>query len=364
MGGWFVATGPALTHSTTNYEPRTINGRRSLPRRHPRPVPESRNRLCIPPMLAKIGTESDLDLPDYLFEPKLDGIRAICRKQGKRLTFFNRHCVDITDKYPEFDFADAISEDDVLLDGEIVLYDADGNPDFPGLMKRHQRLSANRGTAVRALRYAAFDVMRSGGKDVSDLPLVDRKALLDTLVTRAPHLEKTIYTPDGRKLWDAITRRNLEGVIAKRSDGRYESGKRTGSWVKIKSFQTIDCVVVGFSSDRRAVSALGAALYDEEGRLRFIGKVGTGFTDAETRRLRKLLDARRIDEAPAEGIPRTYRDLLWVRPELVCELRYLEIGSQGMMRNPSYLGLRDDKAPEECTIDQLRTAGGGEGVRG
>lgn len=305
-------------------------------------------------MLAKIGKEPDLDRPDHYFEPKLDGIRAICRKHGGRLTFYNRHCVDITAKYPEFDFADSIDGDDVLLDGEIVLYDASGNPDFSALMKRHQRLaSGNRGSSNRSLRYAAFDVMRRNGKNLVDLQLTERKKLLGETVTRERHLEKTVFTTEGRRLWEAVARRKLEGVIAKRMDGRYESGKRTGSWIKIKSFQTVDCVIVGFSSDKRTLSSLGAALYDEDGRLRFIGKVGTGFTDAETRRLRKLLDPIKTADSPAEGVPTSYRGIEWVRPELVCELRYLEIGSQGMMRNPSYLGLRDDKRPEECTMDQI-----------
>ncbi len=304
-------------------------------------------------MLAKIGTESVLDSEDHLFEPKLDGIRAICTKSGGKLAFFNRHCVEITDKYPEFDFADAIEGEDVLLDGEIVLYDASGNPSFTDLMKRHQRAGSRR-SANSSLRYAVFDVMQVDGKDLRDLPLTERKKILDQTIGKDSFLEKTIHTPKGRLLWEAVTKRRLEGVIAKRVDGRYESGKRTGSWVKIKSFQSVDCVIVGYSSDKRPVSALGLALYYDDGRLKFIGKVGTGFTDDETKRLRKLLDKLKEKSATVEGVPSTYRSLHWVRPELVCEVRYLEVGSQGMLRNPSYVGLRDDKSPEECNYDQLR----------
>ena len=305
-------------------------------------------------MLAKLGPESVLDREGYLFEPKLDGIRAICRKSGGTLRFFNRHCVEITAKYAEFDFADAIAADDVFLDGEIVLYDASGNPSFTELMKRHQRSSSRgRPASDSSLRYAVFDVMRLDGEDLSDLPLTERKKILDQTITRAPHLEKTIHTTHGRRLWDAVTKRNLEGVIAKREDGRYESGKRTGSWVKIKSFQSVDCVIVGYSAEKRDLSALGVALYDEDDSLRFMGKVGTGFTDAETKRLRKLLRPHEVSEPTARGVPSTYRNLTWVRPELVCELRFLEVGSQGMMRNPSYVALRDDKKPEECRTDQL-----------
>ena len=306
-------------------------------------------------MLAKLGAERDLDRADHIFEPKLDGIRAVCRKSGGSLQFFNRHCVEITDKYPEFDFADAIDGDEVMLDGEIVLYDASGTPNFTALMKRHQRtISRGRRSATGTVRFAAFDVMWRDGEDLCSLPLTERKEVLKDVVQRSRHLEKTIYTPDGRGLWKAITERRLEGVIAKRSDGPYESGKRTGSWLKIKSFQTLDGVIVGFTSDRRAVSSLGIALFEEDGTLRFIGKVGTGFTDAETRRLRALMDPIRVDAAPAEGVPKTYQNIEWVQPNYVCTLRYLEIGSQGMMRNPSYLTLRDDKRPEECTVDQIR----------
>lgn len=311
---------------------------------------------CIPPMLAKLGGEGDLQRENHIFEPKLDGIRSVCRKDGGRLTFYNRHCVDITSRYPEFDLSSAIDAETAAFDGEIVLYNRAGNPDFTALMRRHQRTPSGRGRAPdTSLRFVVFDIMARNGEDLCNKPLLDRKSILKETLQNAPYVEQTIYTSDGPRLWAAVSKRRLEGVIGKRADGLYEPGRRTGSWVKIKAFQTIDCVIVGYSREKRALSSLGVALFEKDGRLRFIGKVGTGFTDSEIKRLRKLLDPIRRDSAPAEGVPSSYRNIEWVEPKLVCELRFLEIGSQGMMRNPSYLRLRPDKKPQDCKVEeQLR----------
>ena len=316
--------------------------------------------MCLAPMLAKLGDEAALTREGYIYEPKLDGIRTVCRKEGDTVALFNRHCVDITRRYPELDFGSAIRADSAVLDGELVYYNAQGNPDFTALMGIHHRGGVGRKALTpKKLRYTAFDIMERDGEDLTALPLVERKKVLAEVVQPGGHLELSLFTPDGSRLWDAIKKRNLEGVVAKRADGPYEVGRRSRSWVKIKSFQTIDCVIVGFSADKRALSSLGVALFDEDETLRFIGKVGTGFTDREIKKLRGLLDPLRIETSPAEGVPASYRNIEWVKPEHTCEVRFLEIGSQGMMRNPSYLRLRPDKKPEDCRMDQVMEAAGG-----
>lgn len=303
--------------------------------------------MPIEPMLARIGMRVDLERDGYLFEPKIDGIRALCLKRDG-LRFFNRSGKDVSGRYPEFDFADALKAETCLLDGEIVLYDAQGNPDFSGLMKRHLGTGRIRLTD-RALRYAVFDILRKDAQDLTRMPLTARKTILSDTVRAHPHLELMVYTSDGPRLWSIVQQRGLEGVIAKKASSTYRAGRRSASWRKIKAFDTLDAVIVGYTSERRAISALGLGAFEGE-RLRFIGKVGTGFSTDDVETLRRLLEADRVDTASVEA-PAEYGRLAWVEPRHVCEVRYLEFGTQGMLRNPSFLRLRPDKSPEECQLE-------------
>lgn len=303
---------------------------------------------CIKPMLARIGSKADLERDGYIYEPKLDGIRATYGWEGDGYKVFNRSCRDVSARYPEFAFADALNAESGVLDGEIVLYDGNGNPDFTALMQRH--LGTGRiGKMDRAIRFGAFDILQKNGEDLTGLPLLERKAILGETVTSHPHLEIVIYTRESRKLWEFVRKRSLEGVIAKRDDAPYEVGRRTWNWIKIKSFDTIDAVIVGYTSDKRAVSSLALAVYDD-GELRFIGKVGTGLSARDVKMLREMLDAARV-ENPSFPPPDGYRDIEWVEPKHVAEVRYLEFGKQGMLRNPSFLRLRTDKSPQECLLE-------------
>lgn len=303
---------------------------------------------CKKPMLARLGSESDLELKGHIYEPKLDGIRATFVWDGSEYKIFNRSCRDVSKRYPEFAFTDALKARSGVLDGEIVLYDAKGNPDFTAVMQRH--LGTGRiGKLDRSIRYGAFDILEKDGKDLTRLPLVERKAILKKTVEKHPHLEVVVYTRESRKLWDFVRSRALEGVIAKREDAPYEVGQRSSSWMKIKAFNEIDAVIVGYTSDKRSVSALALALYDG-GELRFIGKVGTGMSMTDVKMLRELLDRDRVDKPPC-ACPAGYRDIQWVKPKHVVEVRYLEFGSQGMLRSPSFLRLRKDKSPEECLLE-------------
>ncbi len=303
---------------------------------------------CIKPMLARIGSQSDLEREGYIYEPKLDGIRATYVWDDGAFKVFNRSCRDVSARYPEFAFTDALDAENGVLDGEIVLYDETGNPDFTALMQRH--LGTGRiGRLDRAIRFGVFDILRKDGEDLTGRPLLERKSILSDMITNHPHLELVIHTRESRKLWQFVRQRSLEGVIAKRDDAKYEVGQRSRNWIKIKAFDTLDAIIVGFTSDKRAVSSLALAVYDE-GSLRFIGKVGTGLSMNDVKMLRGLLEAAAVDEPPFPA-PDGYRDIQWVEPKHVAEVRYLEFGKQGMLRNPSFLRLRTDKTPQECLLE-------------
>lgn len=305
---------------------------------------------CIKPMLARLGTRADLDRKGYLYEPKLDGIRATIAVEDGRQRVFNRSCKDVSTRYPEFEFADAVAADHCVLDGEIVFYDETGNPNFTTLMKRHLGTGRIR-TLNPAIRYAAFDVLSKDGEDLTKLPLVERKQALGEILRTHRHLESVVYTRESHKLWAFIRARALEGIVAKREDSTYVAGQRSWNWIKVKAFTTIDAVIVGFTSDKRALSALALAAYDDDGALQFIGKVGTGMSMKDVKMLRNLLEADERADPPCE-CPSGYQDVRWVEPRHVAEIRYLEFGAQGMLRSPSFLRLRTDKSPEECQLEQ------------
>ena len=303
------------------------------------------------PMLAKKGSKSLLDSQDHLFEPKLDGTRALCYRDDD-IRLVNRRGRRIEQRYPEFHFLDRLHCDDCVLDGEVIVYDGEGNPSF-SLLQRREHASLGK-VEVRARRYPAtyvvFDILERDGEELLSMPLEERKEELKKVVEEGGGIQMMFHTMKGRELWDIVEERGLEGVIAKKKGSRYEEGRRSWSWVKIKTTATIDCVILGYTSEKRPVSSLVLGLYDE-GSLTHVGRVGTGFTVGFIGRLGELLEDIRTEEPLIHPPPR--RDIRWVRPKLVCEVEYLELTKGGHLRAPVFLRLRDDKPPEECTMDQL-----------
>jgi DNA ligase D-like protein (predicted ligase) len=303
-------------------------------------------------MLASPGKEEDLDRDGYVYEPKLDGTRAFCYKEGG-IRFINRRDRDITERYPELDVSSSIQARDCVLDGEIVVFDDAGNPSFRLLQKREQT-----SPSVYHLRsrqhpstYVVFDILMLDGQDLTSLPLSERRIILENVVTEGPSLRKIVQTMEGRKLWKLIMDRGVEGVMAKRMDGRYEQGVRSQHWLKIKTTLTVDCVVVGYSHEKRAISSLALALYEND-VLVYVGRVGTGFTEDQIEHMVRILEPLSIDVPPVVNVPE--HDLSWVKPEMVCKVEFLEMTINGHLRAPSFRGLRYDKPPKDCGMDQVR----------
>jgi bifunctional non-homologous end joining protein LigD len=305
------------------------------------------------PMLSLTGNLNDLVRKDYIYEPKLDGVRCLLVKSGESITLINRNNRDITNRYPELQDASGIKAESCLLDGEIIVYNDRGMPDFHLLMKRDQ-LSNPRN--IEQAQYdlpaifVVFDVLEADGHSFTGLPLSERKKKLDKILSDSGNIQKIYSTPDGIKLWDFAMQNHLEGVVAKDRKSEYLSGTRTDHWLKIKNFQTQDCIIVGWSSGVREISSLALAAYEKE-KLKFIGKVGTGFNNEFLKHLLPRLKKIKISKAPLQ-VPSRYTGLNWVQPILVCEVRYLEFGSEGMMRNPSFIRMRPDKPATECIIER------------
>jgi DNA ligase D-like protein (predicted ligase) len=306
------------------------------------------------PMLARLGRPEDLNRPGYFYEPKLDGTRALCYKDSE-LTFVNRRDRDITDRYPEFDFIQDIKARRCVLDGEIVVFDSKGNPDFRLLQKREQSSPLNRRSISNRYpaTYIVFDVLMKDGMNLTSNPLIERRRQLQSMITESKFLRTIASSIDGAKLWELAKKRGIEGVMAKKIDSVYEEGRRSASWLKVKTTSTIDCIIVGYTSELRPLSALALGLIDARS-IFFIGKVGTGFTDSFMGSLKARLDEIKVEKPTVVNPPE--QPMTWTQPRLVCEVEYLEVTSQLHLRAPSFKRLRDDKLPEDCTLDQIQGA--------
>lgn len=303
------------------------------------------------PMLASIGTKKDLERKGYIYEPKLDGYRALLYV-GKEAKLFTRNEHDITEKFPELEnIKKAITAKSCVLDGELVSYNDDGLPDFQLVQGRDQlgsRLVIAQRSTQHPVTFIVFDILEYNGKSVMDKPLAERKKLLTKIITDTDRIKTIPSTTDGKKLWREMTKLGVEGVMAKEADSIYYPGKRKKVWLKVKQFQTADCVIIGYTQEKRLISALALGMYDKKGNLQYIGNVGTGFSEREQKELHQKLKVLVTKKVPVEGLK--LKEVKWVKPELVCEVKYIEFTKDKKLRTPVYLHLRSDKDPEDCKL--------------
>ena len=304
------------------------------------------------PMLAAMGTKDDLEREGYIYEPKLDGTRALCYANST-MKFINRRGHELTERYPEFSFRDQIKARTCVLDGELIVYDNRGNPSFHLLQKREQsKPSMAKILSIQhPATYVVFDILELEGKELISTRLDERKKIMHSVLRDGHHMQSIAFTKDGKKLWSVVEQRKLEGVMAKRSNSYYEPGKRSDAWLKIKALKTVDCVLLGYTSEIRTISALALGLYFGD-ELRYVGRVGTGFTEKYLEDLRPVLDGMLAEKPPVASFPRE-PVITWVRPELIAEVEILELTRDKHLRAPSFRRLRNDKDVEDCVIEQL-----------
>ncbi len=311
----------------------------------------------IPPMKAVPG-ELPADEAGWALEIKWDGMRALAFVAHGEVRLQSANLADITARFPEMAaLAPALGDHRVVLDGELVALGPSGRPSFGAL--QHRMHVADPGEATRRalaepVTYMIFDVVHLDGHDVTAVPYADRRRLLAGLVTPGPTWQLPAYHHggDGAALLAAVSERGLEGLLAKRLDSRYEPGRRSPSWRKIKVRRRQEFVVGGWAHGERArAGTLGSLLvgYFESGALRYAGKVGTGFTDRELARLAAQLAALTVASTPFDPAPPALvsRRARWVAPELVAEVAFAEWTDAGILRHPAYLGQRHDKAARD-----------------
>lgn len=324
----------------------------------------------LPPMLARSGELPPEDERDgWGFEVKWDGVRALLWSDHGHVRIESRTGRDITDRYPEVRaLGRALGAHELLLDGEIVAFGDDGRPSFERLQRRmHVAGEAAIRRAVRAqpVSYMVFDLLHLDGRSLLTLPYERRRDLLERLELEGPAWRTPSYhRRDGAALLDATRAQGLEGVVAKRLDSPYAPGRRSGAWRKLRHRASQEAVVGGWTAgDGRRADSLGALLLGVRetpgGPLRYAGAVGSGFSDALLADLARRLAALQRPDSPFDPDgPRPPRDARFVAPELVAEVELSEWTRDGILRQATFKGLRDDRPPAEV-VRERPSAGDG-----
>jgi bifunctional non-homologous end joining protein LigD len=304
----------------------------------------------VEPMLAKLG--SGVPAPDsaWGFEFKWDGIRALAFVDGGRVRLFSRTGEDITSRYPEVHpMGRALGSTEVILDGEIVTLDARGRPSFEEMQ---QRMGLTSETEIRRkmkevpVTYMVFDLLWQDGHSLIPLPYSERRKALQRLkLSGAAWQTPPFETGGGQAMLEASAKAGLEGIMAKKLDSRYEPGRRSGAWIKVKNRNRQEFVIGGWQEgEGRRRGHPGALLlgYYDKARFVYAGKVGTGFTDDMLDKLQALLTPLVKEASPfTEGSPP--RNSHFVEPQLVAEVEFVEWTRSGQLRAPAFKGLRLDK---------------------
>ncbi len=311
------------------------------------------------PMLATPGYEP-FDRAGWWFEPKFDGIRTLLYLEGEDVRLLSRTGRDQTAIYPELGRVyRRISAVNAVLDGEIVATDDQGQTSFELLQ---QRMNLSGRSEIERMRkkipveLVVFDILWLDGEDLTKLPLSERRERLQSVVLEDRGIRLVYWVPDeGLNFFRVAKKHGLEGVIAKRASSRYQPSRRSEDWRKIKILKIQDCVILGWTPGQRGRSEVFGALLVgaySDGELRWIGQVGTGFTDRVLRELMSRLEEIEGNQPPIEDPElRKVKGARWVRPELVCSVEYLQMTAIGKLRAPSFKGLRTDKLPEDCILD-------------
>ncbi|TFD36985.1 ATP-dependent DNA ligase [Cryobacterium sp. TMT2-10] len=320
-------------------------------------------RIRYRPMLATLGSVTDLPEDDaWAFEMKWDGIRALAYVRAEddpaaEVRLLTRNGNDVTPAYPELvaTLPGALRADSAVLDGEIVALDRAGRPDF-GLLQTRMGLTDRRqidaAVAATPVRFMAFDVLERDGEPLLDRTYAVRRAVLaDILEVTGAVQVPPAFDGDSAEAMRSSRNLGLEGVVAKTLDGRYQAGRRSRSWIKIRHHLSQEVVIGGWrpGNGRRSGSA-GSLLMGipDGGRLRYIGRVGTGFRDRDLDDLRARLDPLETADGPFADVPvADARDARWVRPVLVGEVEFADWTAAGRLRHPSWRGWRPDKTPAD-----------------
>lgn len=294
------------------------------------------------PMLAKIRP-GPFDDPAWIFETKWDGNRAIAEVGGDAVRFYSRNGLSLLELYPKIAEELRGIQRPMVLDGEVVALDRRGRPKF--------QLLQNIASHPRAtLVYFVFDLLELYGRDVRDLPLIERKRLLRHMLKDGRHVRYCGHvTGSGRSYFERVGRGGYEGMMAKRANSVYRDGTRSGDWLKVKHQLSEEMVIGGYTAPKGSRDHFGALLLGRfaGGRLHYAGRVGTGFDRHSLADLHARMGPLVRSTSPFDGDVLGQEHITWLAPRLVCNVKFTEWTKDGELRHPVFLGLRFDKAARD-----------------
>ena len=317
----------------------------------------------IKPMLATAVDEPFTD-KDWVFEVKWDGVRFILfLHKGKAIfEIKSRSDKTITQRYPELiePLNSAINcQESIVLDGELVVLDKHGMPNF----QNHQRrMNVDYKADIEKLSreipatYYIFDILYLDGKKIESLDFVQRRNILSEVIQKNNRVQVSdFFEENGKEIFNSVKTMNLEGVMAKYKFSKYLQGTRSREWLKIKSIKTQDCVVIGYTRgegnrENYFGSLLLAVYYGN--KLRFVGHSGSGFDFSQLNEINSKFQQMKIEKCPVDYIPYTNREPVWIEPVLVAEVKFSDWTNEKIMRAPIFLRFREDKKPEECILEE------------
>src|SRR5690349_7891465 len=303
------------------------------------------------PMLAEIG-DAPFNDAAWMWEPKLDGYRVLAFVEDGRVRLSSRRGVELAGAFPQL-VAELVKQDanGMILDGELVAFDAGGKPSFNAMQNRVQLKTVREIAAAdreALVVFYCFDLLYFVGIDLRRAVYRDRRRYLAQCLLPSPLVQLVHAQDDGIALHAAAIASGLEGVIGKRKDSRYEAGRRSGSWLKIKPTHSADFVIGGYTRGKGSRASLGSLLvgYWDRGKLHYASHVGSGFNDRSLADVKARLDTLRIDQCPFAEKPEVNAPVTWVEPKLVAEIEFHQWTEDGSLRAPVFLRLRDDVDPK------------------
>lgn len=336
----------ASEEDVTKQDKSVVSGRSVDPEEETISLPASEIPRSLKPMLATL-TDQSFDDPDWIYEIKWDGYRAIGSWDGQAAELYSRNGQDFSQKYPSVHEALRKLKKPAVIDGEVVIVDETG--------KSHFELLQNYGNQGGDLVYYVFDLLWLDGHDLRDLPLLQRKELLKALLpSNGPIRYSDHVKGQGKAFYKSAQAQKLEGIMAKDGQSKYKLGVRTEQWLKIKTHLSQEAIICGFTEPRGSRKYIGAFILGvyKRGKLKYVGHAGGGGNPQLLKELRQNLQKLEIDNPPFDEKVRPNAPVHWVKPEILCEVSFSEWTADGLMRQPIFKGIRTDKDPKQVTVEK------------
>ncbi len=321
--------------------------RNNVPSILPEGVPKAPMPQKVKPMLAKL-IDASFDDPDFIFEIKWDGYRAIAEIKKNNINLYSRNGLSFNEKYPTLIKILSQIKHDVILDGEVVVLNNDGHSNFQLLQNYKEEYAPD-------LCFYVFDILHLDGYELVDLPLIERKKYINEVIADLPNIRYSDHIPEyGNLFFKEAETKKLEGIIAKKSNSPYRIGRRSNDWLKIKTTNQQEFIICGFTEPKGGRKHLGSLIlgaYDQD-KLVYVGHSGGGFTDKSLKETKEKLEPYFQKSSPFKEKIKTNSPVTWLKPQLVCEVSFAEWTDEKILRHPIFQAFREDKDPKEVVLEE------------